>query len=67
MIARIKNNRLLISVPLLAEPKPSKSGKTLLIANTHGNRTLTADIFGQERRIVVNVAAYYKNRKQAGE
>ncbi len=36
MDCTIKDGRLLISIPVNAIPAPSSSGKTLLVATTHG-------------------------------
>src|SRR5438067_2103566 len=45
MTATIENNEWVIRVPL-QEPTPSSSGKTLIVASSHGNQTTTAMIDG---------------------
>jgi len=57
MKTRIKDGKLLIEIPL-AEPTPSKSGKTLIISSTHGPVRTGVEIEGKE--IVVNLNAYIK-------
>lgn len=59
MKAEIKNGNLIITMPLTA-PAPSKSGKTLVVASTSGNKETTAQVeFGGEKRnITVGVNAY---------
>lgn len=53
----IKNNTLIISIPL-QEPTPSASGKTLVVASTHGNMATTAKIEGKP--VIIGVNAYIK-------
>lgn len=50
-----KNKRLTIELDL-ETPHPSGSGKTLVVASTHGNQATTATINGQP--ITVGVNAY---------
>jgi len=57
MKATIENNELVIRVPL-QEPTPSSSGKTLIVASSHGNQTTTAMIDGKP--IIVGLNAYIK-------
>ncbi|HKB37098.1 MAG TPA: hypothetical protein VKD72_11635 [Gemmataceae bacterium] len=47
MKATIEGNELVIRLPLNKSPVPSSSGKTLVVASTHGNRTTEAVINGQ--------------------
>ena len=56
MKATIEGNELVIRLPLNKSPVPSSSGKTLVVASTHGNRTTEAVINGQP--IIVGVNAY---------
>lgn len=37
MDVKIEKGRLIIAIPLNAEPTPSASGKTLVVASTRGN------------------------------
>ena len=55
---KIDNGRLVISLPLNAQPAPSASGKTLVVASTHGNIATTAVVNGQP--VVVGVNAYIR-------
>jgi hypothetical protein len=52
----IENGELVIRLPLNNPPVPSSSGKTLVVASTHGNRPTNAVVDGQP--IVVGVNAY---------
>jgi hypothetical protein len=42
----------------LEDPKPSASGKTMVVASTHGNMTTDARIDGKP--IIIGVNAYIK-------
>lgn len=57
MKAEIKDNKLILTLDLQA-PRPSASGKTLVVATSSGNITTTATINGQP--ITVGVNAYIK-------
>jgi hypothetical protein len=57
MKVEIKGNELIITVELQA-PTPSASGKTLVVASSHGNQTTTAMINGKP--VVVGLNAYIK-------
>ena len=57
MKVEIKGNELIITVELQA-PTPSASGKTLVVASSHGNQTTTATIDGKP--VVVGLNAYIK-------
>ena len=54
----IKNNVLIIEIEM-QKPAPSASGKTLVVASTHGNIPTTAEIDG--KAIVLGVNAYIRN------
>ncbi len=56
MTAKIVGNKLVIEIPLNAVPVPSTSGKTLVVASTHGNKVTAAQING--RPVVVGLNAY---------
>ena len=56
MKATIEGNELVIRLPLNKSPVPSSSGKTLVVASTHGNRTTDAVLNGQP--VIVGVNAY---------
>ena len=55
MTATIEGNELVLRLPL-ETPKPSKSGKTLVVATSHGNKQTEAEVNGQ--KVVVGVNAY---------
>jgi hypothetical protein len=54
--ATIEGNELVIRLPLNKSPVPSSSGKTLVVASSHGNRTTEATVNGQP--VVIGVNAY---------
>lgn len=53
MEAKIRNGNLIITLPL-EEPRPSASGKNLLIASSRGARLTTARIDGKIISAVVS-------------
>jgi hypothetical protein len=57
MKAEIVNGCLILTLPLRT-PAPSASGKTLVVASSHGNKQTTALVDGKP--IVVGVNAYIR-------
>lgn len=57
MTARIENGNLVISIPM-GTPAPSKTGKTLVVASTHGNKT--TDVKVQGKPVTVGLNAFIK-------
>ena len=57
MDVKIENGKLIISIDL-QEPTPSASGKTLVVATTHGNMVTQCVING--RNVVIGLNAYIK-------
>jgi hypothetical protein len=53
----IKDNKLFIEIDL-ETPTPSSSGKTLVVASTHGNTVTTAEVDGKP--VTVGLNAYIK-------
>lgn len=54
MQVQIKDGNLIIAIPLQT-PTPSKSsGKTLVVASTHGNKATTATVNGKVVTIGLN-------------
>ena len=63
MRVEVKEKELVITIPRELPPKPSKkTGKTLIIATSHGNVPTTAEVDGQV--LTVGVNAYIKNTKK---
>ncbi len=62
MKAEIKDGKLIVEIDL-QEPTPSTSGKTLVIATTHGNQTTTAMYDGQP--ITIGLNAYIRKLKKS--
>jgi hypothetical protein len=56
--ATIEGNDLVIRVPLNATPAPSSSGKTLVVATSHGNQTTDARVNVNGQPVIVGVNAY---------
>ena len=56
MKATIENGELVIRLPLNKTPIPSSTGKSLVVASSHGNQKTDAVLNGQP--IVVGVNAY---------
>ena len=57
MKVEIKNKKLYIEIDL-EEPTRSSSGKTLVVASTHGNTITTAQVNGKP--VTVGLNAYIK-------
>ena len=57
MKVEIKDNKLCIEIDL-EEPTPSASGKTLVVASTHGNTVTTAQVNGKP--VTIGLNAYIK-------
>lgn len=57
MKAEIKDGKLLIEIDVQT-PTPSASGKTLVIASSHGNVTTTATVDGKP--VTIGLNAYIK-------
>lgn len=55
----IKNGVLILNIPVNETPHPSASGKTLVVASTHGNQTLS-NVIVDGRPLVVGLNAYIK-------
>ncbi len=57
MTVEIRGNKLCIEIDL-EKPTPSTSGKTLVVASTHGNTVTTAEVDGKP--ITIGLNAYIK-------
>jgi hypothetical protein len=53
----IKDNKLFIEIDL-EKPTPSSSGKTLVVATTHGNIVTSAEVDGKP--VIIGLNAYIK-------
>ena len=54
--AKIEGDDLVIRVPLNPTPVPSATGKTMVVATSHGNKQTEAKVQG--RPVIVGVNAY---------
>jgi hypothetical protein len=57
MNVEIKDKKLCIEIDL-EEPKPSASGKTLVVASTRGNMVTAAEVNGKP--VIIGLNAYIK-------
>ncbi len=57
MKAEIKGNQLVITIDM-QEPAPSASGKTMVVASSHGNQATTAQVNGKP--VTIGLNAYIK-------
>jgi hypothetical protein len=57
MTVEIKNNKLYIEIDL-EKPTPSSSGKTLVVASTHGNTVTNVEVNGKP--VTIGLNAYIK-------
>lgn len=55
MQTEIKGGNLIITIPL-QQPTPSASGKTLVVASSHGNKSTSSMIDGKP--IIIGLNAY---------
>lgn len=57
MKVTIEGKDLVIRIPM-QEPRPSSSGKTLVVASTSGNKT--TDVMVQGQPVIIGLNAYIK-------
>ena len=58
MQVEIKNGDLVITIPM-QKPTPSASGKTLVVASSHGNQPTSVQVDGKP--VIVGLNAYIRN------
>ena len=58
LTATIEDGYLVIRVPLNATPTPSTSGKTLVVASSHGNKETEVQVEGKPVYVGVNAYVY---------
>ena len=56
MKVRIENGVLIIEIPVQDPPRPSKTGKTLIVASSGGNQATAAQVDGKP--VIVGLNAY---------
>jgi hypothetical protein len=59
MNVEIKGNKLIIEIDL-ETPKPSSSGKTLVVASTRGNVVTSVEIDGKP--VIIGLNAYIRTK-----
>ena len=57
MLVEIKGNQMIITIEMQT-PAPSASGKTLVVASSHGNQATTAVVDGKP--VIIGFNAYIK-------
>jgi hypothetical protein len=58
MSVTIKAGRIIIDAPMNDEPKPSASGKTLVVASSHGNQSTDCEVDGKSVTVGFNAYIY---------
>ena len=60
IVAKMSTDKrtLKLEIPIEGEPRPSASGKTLVVATSHGNQPTTLQVNG--RPLMVGVNAFIK-------
>ncbi len=58
MKAEIKGGNLIITIPVNEKPKPSASGKSLVVASSNGNVVTNVEVEG--KLLTIGVNAYIK-------
>jgi hypothetical protein len=64
--AVLTKKRLIISIPL-HKPKPSKSGKTLVVATTHGFKSSQVTLSGKRIRVNAIACIFSDNPTKSSE
>lgn len=59
MKAEIVQGKLVVTIDITDPPQPSASGKTLVVATSHGNQATTAIVKGKP--VVVGLNAYIRH------
>lgn len=59
LTAAIEGGYLVIRVPMNSKPVPSSTGKTLVVASSHGNKQTDVEIDGKP--VIVGVNAYIQH------
>lgn len=62
MQVKIQDKKLIIEIEIQDPPQPSASGKTMVVASTHGNMVTDVKIDGCP--VVVGLNAYIKKQSQ---
>jgi len=62
MDVKIENGELVIRMPINAPLRNSKSGKTLVVASSYGNKTTEAEVDGKKVVVGLNAYIYPKNK-----
>jgi hypothetical protein len=65
MKVRIRNGKLTITLPVIDPPRPSKSGKRLLVATSRGVRRTSSRI--GKKPVYVNANAFVRPNEQQGK
>jgi hypothetical protein len=66
MDGKIQNGSLIIEVPL-QEPEMSSTGKTLVVASSHGVQRLAVQVDGKNVYVTANAFVYPVDRRKRGK
>lgn len=58
MNAKLTNGKLIVEIEVNAKPQPSASGKTLVVASSHGNQPTEVTVNGKV--LIVGLNAYIR-------
>lgn len=58
MVVKIEGNKMIIEIDVNPNPTPSATGKTLVVASSHGNQPTGAMVKGQP--VIVGLNAYIR-------
>lgn len=56
--AALEGSELVVRIPVTLPPRPSSTGKTLVVSSSHGNKPTDIEVNGQH--LIVGVNAYIK-------
>jgi hypothetical protein len=59
MEVKVEKDVLVIRIPIRKDPKPSASGKTIVLASSSGN--VKTGVKYKDKEIVIGLNAYYKS------
>jgi hypothetical protein len=59
LTASVEGEYLVIRVPMNAKPTPSSTGKTLVVATSHGNKQTEVEIDGKPLFVGVNAYVHH--------
>jgi len=58
MHAELKDGNLILTIPVESNPRPSATGKTLVVASSHGNQPTAVTVQGKPVYVGLNAYIY---------